>query len=553
MSAPALKSSPILGPNGGALPAGLGAAIRQLSASSERIPVGSEMGYRADTGRNQALSGWNPSLRSADAAWLWDRDKAVARTRELLAQEPWAQGGVDSKLDMVIGASWRPSIKPDAMVLGISDDQAAEMGRLIESNFRIWAEDPLFRGDAEEQLNFSLQLHMQTMEQEVTGDGLSILRWKEQPGWGFRTALQVIDSDRLSNPNGAPDSDVLRGGVEKDPRWGAPVAAHIRNAHPADLTMGVSRGAMTWERVDWRQPWGRPQVLHLYEKKRPGQSRGVSKLIAGLARFKQMARLAENELANAVINALFAATITSSFDPALAQQNLMESATADYQTLRAGFYDTANPLLGGARIQHLFPGDELKFLTSPRETADFEGFTTVFLRSIASGLGITYEQMSGDWSNVNYASARMALIEVWRGIMSSRARVAAMVAFPVLLAVTEDALDQGLFDLPAGAPSLYEAPAAWLRGSWIGPARGWWDPVKEPLGALLQMQLGAATGEDIAAEQGNDLYTNIPALGRENAAWTAAGLKPPGLAEMVAAANALPDDPPAQATTKPGA
>lgn len=522
----------LLGPTGAALPQGIGAAVRAM-ANREGADLGLNTGYKAGQTRGQDVGGWIPTQQSADAGWLWNRDLAVARTRELLQNEPWAQGAVDRKLDMVVGAGWRPLIKPDHLALGITEEEGQQLGQSIERAYRLWGEDPLCRCDAEETLSASWLLHLQVMEQEVTGDGLSVLRWKPQRSWGFRTAVQVVDSDRLSNPSGVADDETYRGGVERG-AYGEPVAYHFRNAHPGDALLGTSMKAMTWERVERRTEWGRPQVTHLYEKRRPGLSRGISRLVAGLARFKQMQRFADNELANGVINALFAATITSSFDPAVAQDHMMNSATASYQQLRSDYYNTLDPRLAGARIQHMFPGDELKFLTSPRETAAFESFFTVFLRSIASSLGIAYEQIAMDWSKVNYSSARAALVEVWRGIMKTRSMVAMMVAQPWLLAVTEDAIDQGLVVLPPNAPGLYEAPAAYLRGRWLGPARGWVDPVKEPTGALMRVEAGLSNWEDEAAEQGIDFDLNLASLKTQKKQWIDAGLVPPALATMMA-------------------
>ncbi|PHY12832.1 hypothetical protein CSW58_10045 [Caulobacter sp. B11] len=139
-----------------------------------------------------------------------------------------------------------------------------------------------------------------------------------------------------------------------------------------------------------------------------------------------------------------------------------------------------------------------------------------------------------DWSKVNYSSARAALIEVWRGIMKSRSMVAMMVAWPWLLAVTEDAIDQGLVTLPSNGPGLFEAPAAYLRGRWLGPARGWVDPVKEPTGALMRIESGLSNWEDESAEQGIDFDLNLAALKSQKKQWTDAGLTPPALAAMLA-------------------
>lgn len=524
-------AAPVLyGPTGQMLPPGIGQLVRAAS--------GVEVSYRHGAAQRQALDGWNVGQTSADAYWLRDRDDFVAKTRDLLAREPWAQGGVERKLDMLVGAGWRPSIKPDAAVLGITQEQAAALGSSLERNYRTWADDPLCRCDVEETLNASWLMHMAVMEHTITGDGLGVVRWKPGRGWGYRTAIQIVDADRLSNPNGAPETEYLRGGVEKNTD-GAPVAYHIRNAHPGDYLGSTSPDAFSWTRVERREEWGRPRVMHLFRKDRPGQTRGVSKLVAALARFKQLQRYADSELANAVVNALFAATITSSFDPTVAQEHLTSSAVAGVHDLRHSFYEQYNPTLSGARIQHLFPGDDLKFLTSSREAGSLGVFTQTFLRSISSGLDIAYEQMSMDWSNVNYSSARMLLIEIWRGVMKSRSLIGMMWATPTLLAVSEDGIDAGLVEVPATKVDLYEAPAAWLKGQWIGPAKGWGDPVKEPTGALMQVAMGSTTLEAIAAEQGGDLEMNVPQLGREVELFKREGLLPPALRDMLAASQAV--------------
>ena len=61
-----------------------------------------------------------------------------------------------------------------------------------------------------------------------------------------------------------------------------------------------------------------------------------------------------------------------------------------------------------------------------------------------------------------------------------------------------------MIDLPPGTPTFWEAPAAWCRCIWIGPGRGWVDPVKEAQAADIRMQTGLSTLQDEAAEQGRD-------------------------------------------------
>jgi capsid protein len=67
------------------------------------------------------------------------------------------------------------------------------------------------------------------------------------------------------------------------------------------------------------------------------------------------------------------------------------------------------------------------------------------------------------------------------------------------------------------APDFYERRAAWTRCKWIGPGRGWVDPVKEAKAAQLRMQIGLSTLEDECAAQGLDWEEVLEQLAREKA------------------------------------
>jgi hypothetical protein len=154
---------------------------------------------------------------------------------------------------------------------------------------------------------------------------------------------------------------------------------------------------------------------------------------------------------------------------------------ADWDTFnaqRASFYKDRS-VLDDARFLTLFPTDRLDLNTQPRQTAGYPAFQRAFLQGLATSLGISYEQLSMDWSSTNYSSARAALNEVWRGVQRLRAILVWGFALPIFAAVLEDALDNDLIEIPKGCADFYEQPAAWLRAQWIGPGRGFIDPVKE--------------------------------------------------------------------------
>jgi len=187
-----------------------------------------------------------------------------------------------------------------------------------------------------------------------------------------------------------------------------------------------------------------------------------------------------------------------------------------YAAWMLGELEKRPPKMNGVVIPHLPPGATLKMNSSPRQTTSFPVFESAFLQTIASKLGLTYEQLKGDWSKVNYSSARAALNEVWRGIARMSKVFIEQIVTPLHLAWADEAFDQGFLTTPKGAPEFWEMPGAYLRGRWIGPARGYIDPVKEQEASGLRVEGLTSTLRDENAEQGRDLEETLDQIEAEN-------------------------------------
>ncbi|HEC3649325.1 TPA: phage portal protein, partial [Escherichia coli] len=77
---------------------------------------------------------------------------------------------------------------------------------------------------------------------------------------------------------------------------------------------------------------------------------------------------------------------------------------------------------------HLFPGDDLKLQTAQDSDNGFSALEQALLRYIAAGLGVSYEQLSRDYSKVSYSSARASANESWRYFMGRRKFIASRLA-----------------------------------------------------------------------------------------------------------------------------
>lgn len=486
------------------------AGARRVSASAGVLTEGARprTAFAAADPFDQALSGWTGSRGSADRDWLVGRLTAIARSRDAVRNDPMAAGLVRRKRAHIVGWGWLCQPRPDLAALGIdtsTEEGKAQRDRLIKSLKREWryfARDPIFRGDVERQLDFDMMLMLAVTHKIVDGEAIVLVCWKERKdGFRYSTCFQVVDPDRLANPMGRPDSDRLRAGVELD-EDGAPAAYHFLRAHPADI--GVTVDGLRTDRIPAREDWGRPRVLHLYEKRRAGQHRGIGDLVASLRRLRTLESYTDAELRSKVVNALVLAQYTSSMGGEILAEIFGEGQAKHLLDLRDQFYEASDLSVGGSRVINTFPGDKLDLNVQSRQAGDYADFAHAIAAQCAGAGGSTYEMITGDFTRHNYSSGRMSVGEAWREVMVERELIARQLTTPMRLCVIEEAFYGGYLDLPDTAPEFWAEVSAYTECEWIGPARGAIDPVKEPTGQALRLGNLSASPQEIAAEEGRD-------------------------------------------------
>lgn len=474
--------------------------------------------FKAASVADPDLGTWSTANPSPQSAISMDRAALAGRIHDLARNDGWASGGVSRIIDAVIGGNWRLSSRPNWQALGITPEQSEEVAAQFEAKWKGWAEDIDMRCDAGERLNWAGLLALGFRHRIWDGETFAVLHWVRRSSF-YRTAVEIIHPDRVSNPDGRLDEHNLREGVELN-RYGAPEAYYVRKAHPGDWAMGVRQ--FEWVRVRKRTSWGRRVVVHAFEPGAAGEVRGISPIVTVMKKIRMIARYDEIEMQAAIVNAIMAAFIQTPHD---AEQiaNAMNAAAdgneaelSAYQNFRADYYDKVGALkIPGAQVNFLAPGEQA-ILTNPNHpNSVFEQFERAALRNIATAIGVSYEQLSMDWSQVNYSSARAALIEIWRGFNARKGFFATQFAQPIYAAVLEEMVDRGEITFPAGAPSFYEARNAWCAAQWVGPGRGWVDPQKEAKAAEIRLQAGLTTLEDECAEQGKDWQEVLQQRARE--------------------------------------
>lgn len=528
----------ILGPNGQPLPPSRSRASMLVGGS--RVP------YDAADSFSDQLANWQPALWSPDNEINIYRDRIVSRVRDLARNDGWASGSITRVLDNAIGANFRPILKPDYRMLALMTGNKAfdatwadEYGKVIEAHWRSWAQDDPGRYcDVERKQTVSQMLRLGFRHKLIDGDALAVLQYRpDRLGRGrgrYATTVQIVDPDRLSNPQQNFDMPNIRGGVEIDGD-GAPVAYHIREAHIGDWWSGAK--TMTWRRIPRETDWGRPHVVHDYDHERGAQHRGNGILTPVVQRLKMLIKYDQTELEAAILNAVFGAYVSSPYDPQMVEaamgENFDDTSIGAYQDGRIDFHnDRRISLQNGSRMPILYPGEKIETVNASRPHSNFEVFESAALRNIAAATGLSTQQVTQDWSDVNYSSARSAMLEAWKTLTRRRDDFSAGFAQPILSAFIEEIHDTEDLPLPNGAPHFLDARAAYCRARWMGPGRGWVDPVAEKKGAILGMDAGLSTLEMEAAENaGEDWEEMLDQRKREIDAFKERGLPLPTWAQ----------------------
>ena len=190
---------------------------------------------------------------------------------------PPASGAVYTVVENAAGTGLALQPTPDIKTLRWTEQHGEDFVNQVESEFGLWA-DSKDCNITRTQNFYELQslVLRSTLE---SGDTLTLLRFVSRPGINpYQLCLQIIESDRLANPKGVRDGQALDsgnrvyGGVEVD-AGGAPVAYNILQRHPG--AMVLTSDPWAFDRIQGFGGSGQRNLIHLFERKRPDQKRGI--------------------------------------------------------------------------------------------------------------------------------------------------------------------------------------------------------------------------------------------------------------------------------------
>jgi lambda family phage portal protein len=479
---------------------------------------------------DKQLAEWSPPLQSADLDILPDKDLLDARSRDSARNDAYIQGGAMLHKDSIVGSVYFLNAKPNIAVLGYDEDWAAEFQEEVEAKFTLWAESDYAWVDAARTNNFTGLIRLGVGVYCGGGEMLATVEWLRDKGREFNTAIQMVDCDRLSTPYEHQNDSMVRAGIRRN-QFGAPQIAYIKTRHRSDYGMWYG-DPTTWKPVEFHKPWGRPQVIYIREQMRVDQTRGIADIVAGLKEIAITRKFRDVTLQNAVVNAMYAASIESELPSGAVYEQLGGGNIGDAVTSYAEtFLGAVNEYVGsakhmridGVKIPHLFPGTKLQLRPAGSPGGVGQDFEASLLRYISALLGVSYEELSRDYSKTNYSSARAAMSNTWKFMQSRKKIVADRFANTIYRLWLEEAINKDLIkSFPASAAATLYTDGhlnlnfeALAQGDWTGASRGQIDELKETQAATLRIKYGLSTHEDELSRLGKDWRKVYAQLERE--------------------------------------
>ena len=300
----------------------------------------------------------------------------------------------------------------------------------------------------------------------------------------------------------------MRAGIEFD-GLGRRVAYHLYRSHPEDgrLAPMSGVGGMETVRID------AAEIVHLYRVLRPGQIRGEPWLSRALVKLNELDQYDDAELVRKKTAAMFAGFVTR--------------LTPEDNLLGEGMPNPNGVALAGLEpgtMQILEPGEDIKFSQPADVGGSYSEFLRMQFRAVAAAMGVTYEQLTGDLTQVNYSSIRAGLLEFRRRVEALQHGVIVhQLCRPIWNAWMDQAVLEGALTFP-GYASDAMARRDYQACKWIPQGWQWVDPLKEADAMKAAIRCGLMSRSEAISANGYDAEDVDREIAADNARADGLGL-----------------------------
>ncbi|WP_018261353.1 phage portal protein [Methylobacterium sp. WSM2598] len=334
---------------------------------------GAKVGRRSESFQGAATS--------ANVELAWALARLRNRSRDLARNTAAGARVLDVKTAHAIGTG----------IIAVPDNGSDRIDNQVRQEWADWCA----QSDVEGILDFGGQQVASYRTMNEGGEAV-IRRIPRRIGEGPRVPLQlqVLEGDFLDTARdlGIFDGHHSRLGVglgDFDRRTGY----WLHTQHPGDFNFYGSPFVSTFLPAS--------EVIHLYRPLRPGQVRGVPVFAPVLMTARDLADLMDAVLVKAKTEACFAAFVK----PDGQQPNSLGQVLREGESGRRKIEKLAPGM-----INYLNPGEEVAF-AQPTGSGQFEPVSLAAKMDFAAGVGLTYDQLTGDLRQANYSSLRAGKVE----------------------------------------------------------------------------------------------------------------------------------------------
>ncbi|WP_404291526.1 phage portal protein [Microvirga sp. RSM25] len=462
---------------------------------------------------------------------VWDRISALAL--DFIQNSGHLKGAVDQVLADTIGDGLQLQPVPDLSKLGYSASEAAEWIKLVKKRWRRYAQNP-DEVDARGKFTLDQQVDIALRHSIAYGEAIGVIDFftpEQRRPYGIETGTKLCLTSPHRLVRDTNEIEGLHSGVIHDVN-GRPVAYRFKERQSG---IEVKRDYAARD-VD-----GRTLVVHAFDPWDAEDVRGISVIASALRTHANAQQLHDATLATAILQTVFAATLTSPEPSAEAFQAIdaLEEIDQDLKKEFLGYFGAALErasesrlaLDGSPQVGHLAPGEKLELHMAKTPGNDYLPFASDLKRETARAIGVTYASYSMDHSDATYSSTRMETSSIWPIVLRRRKRIAAPIYQGTYESWLDEEIGEGRIPLKGGYRAFLAHRHAVTWAEWQGPAKPTADDKKSAEAASERLQNGTTTLAYECAELGLDANDVIAVRATEAQQLKDAGL--PNIFERV--------------------
>ena len=447
-------------------------ALKILDAYGRKIPVSAVVNTYEGASSGRRMATWGTSTAGANAALFSSLGKLRSRSRELIRNNSIVDGGVDSYVANLIGS-------------GISPRWQLKDKGLKKELQQLW-NDWTLEADFYGNLDFYGLQSLVSRGLIDAGEILSRFIYRS-PSYGLSVPLQLqlLEADHLDETynSRSQSGNEIRMGIEINSQVER-VAYHLYKDHPGEAFITSNYSV---ERI----PVPAREIIHVFRPIRAGQMRGRPWLASIIAKLHELDQYEDAELVRKKTAAMFGGFITETIgvgDPSafFGKRKSPDSENREIIAIEPGTF----PVLPA--------GLDVKFSQPVDVGATYGVWLKQQLREIAAGMGVTYEQLVGDLSGVNYSSIRAGLLEFRRRVQQLQYEI---IIFQFCRRVVNEWMDTVVAANIIRIPDYYANRRKYLRVKWRPDGWPWVDPLKDQAAEQLAIRSGFKSRAQVVAER----------------------------------------------------